>query len=659
MKKITQKLMLIGMLVLTSASFAQKKIAFIGQAGTYNDDLSWTKVEYLPEGDTAAAIWFMEDFGLNTPGVTVNYLSFEDVAAGADISIYDAIWIQYDPETWTGRLKDFPRSAPESDGTKHSMLKETGFNWVRTEAIDGPLENAFIAKIKAYYEAGGNMLLGNFAGAGVEPFGVINPLLSNLECISIDETGKAYATMFKPAYSWVGDPMPFYENGIFHVFYLLDARNSLPTFHPWYKTTTTNFATFVGNNEVIPTGAAGDQDGALGTGSVFKKDGIYYGFYTGHNGNLDPKEKIMLATSTDLITWTKVPSFLLQASNGYDRNEFRDPLIIQDIASGTYKMLIATRSEASMINNSVVPWRAVLAQYSSTNLINWTLEKPFYEDTSTFLTECPDVFTMGNYQYLIYSNIDDRMVHYKYRLLTSNVWITPTNSKLDGIAFYAGKTVFDGVNRYIVGWCPTKNNSSDANNYDWAGSLVTHRLIQHSDGTFGVAITEGVNTKFATPKVLTPLKSIGCSKNDTNYILNASGVEKAYSLFDRETKAFKIKTRINATSSTQFGFGFGACSTLNEVYSIVFDLDKSQIRLDKSIKYGSSSAVISTLTQLPLAVPTNKQFDVTIVSENSVCVVYINDEIAFTNRIYKMNQNPWTIFTDNGEVTFSDLKIFN
>ena len=178
MKKITQKLMLIGMLVLTSASFAQKKIAFIGQAGTYNDDLSWTKVEYLPEGDTAAAIWFMEDFGLNTPGVTVNYLSFEDVAAGADISIYDAIWIQYDPETWTGRLKDFPRSAPENDGTKHSMLKETGFDWVRTEAIDGPLENAFIAKIKAYYEAGGNMLLGNFAGAGIEPFGVINPLLS-------------------------------------------------------------------------------------------------------------------------------------------------------------------------------------------------------------------------------------------------------------------------------------------------------------------------------------------------------------------------------------------------------------------------------------------------------------------------------------------------
>ncbi len=167
------------MLVLTSASFAQKKIAFIGQAGTYNDDLSATNVEYLPEGDTAAAIWFKEDFGVNTPNVTVNYLSFEDVAAGANLTQYDVIWIQYDPETWTGRLTDFPRSRPEGDGTKHSMLRETGFDWGRNEAIDGPLENAFVAAIRAYYQGGGNMLLGNFAGAGIEPFGVINSTLSN------------------------------------------------------------------------------------------------------------------------------------------------------------------------------------------------------------------------------------------------------------------------------------------------------------------------------------------------------------------------------------------------------------------------------------------------------------------------------------------------
>ena len=166
--------------------------------------------------------------------------------------------------------------------------------------------------------------------------------------------------------------MPFYENGKFHIFYLYDARNTLPTFHPWYKVMSTDFATFNENSEMIPTGTVTDQDGALGTGSVFKKDGTYYAFYTGHNGILDPKEKIMLATSTDLKTWTKNPSFQLQASWGYDRNEFRDPIIIEDKSNGTFKMLIATRSEVDLVSNVNVPWRAVIAQYSK-----WQVARDF------------------------------------------------------------------------------------------------------------------------------------------------------------------------------------------------------------------------------------------------------------------------------------------
>ncbi|HEX9151423.1 MAG TPA: glycosyl hydrolase, partial [Flavobacterium sp.] len=199
-------------------------------------------------------------------------------------------------------------------------------------------------------------------------------------CQTANESDRAYTTFFKPTLGWVGDPIPFYENGVFHIFYLQDDRNTLPTFHPWDKVTTTDFATFSTNSEMIATGTATDQDGALGTGSVFKLNGVYYAFYTGHNGNLDPKEKIMLATSTDLKKWTKDPSFLLQASWGYDRNEFRDPIVIEDKSTGTYKMLIATRSEVGLVSDSSVPWRAVIAQYSSTNLRDWTLEKPFYED---------------------------------------------------------------------------------------------------------------------------------------------------------------------------------------------------------------------------------------------------------------------------------------
>lgn len=79
----------------------------------------------------------------------------------------------------------------------------------------------------------------------------------------------------------------------------------------------------------------------------------------------------------------------------------------------------------------------------------------------------------------------------------------------------------------------------------------------------------------------------------------------------------------------------------------------------KQIKNGSSSAIISTLTQLPLTVPANEQFDLTIVSENLFYVVYINDEIAFTNRIYKNESKSMDNFANNGEVPFSDLTVSN
>ena len=46
-----------------------------------------------------------------------------------------------------------------------------------------------------------------------------------------------------------------------------------------------------------------------------------------------------------------------------------------------------------------------------------------------------------------------------------------------------------------------------------------------------------------------------------------------------------------------------------------------------------------------------------MIIEKSVCVIYINDNVAFTNRIYKMNQNPWTIFCDNGTIEITNFEI--
>ena len=46
-------------------------------------------------------------------------------------------------------------------------------------------------------------------------------------------------------------------------------------------------------------------------------------------------------------------------------------------------------------------------------------------------------------------------------------WTKPANDIFDGIAFYAGKTMSNGTERYLAGWCPTRIGDGDED--QWGG----------------------------------------------------------------------------------------------------------------------------------------------------------------------------------------------
>ena len=101
----------------------------------------------------------------------------------------------------------------------------------------------------------------------------------------------------------------------------------------------------------------------------------------------------MYATSSDFKTWTKNRTFYLKGDMyGYSKNDFRDPFVFEG-EDDKYHMLVST------VKNG----KGVLAEYTSTDMKNW-------EHVGVFMTmmwdrfyECPDVFKMGNWWYLIYS----------------------------------------------------------------------------------------------------------------------------------------------------------------------------------------------------------------------------------------------------------------
>ena len=212
---------------------------------------------------------------------------------------------------------------------------------------------------------------------------------------------KQATTYYAPYTGFVGDPMPFFDANTrtFKVLYLQEYRPNQTTFHPFWGIETTGAANYNPLSQVLPTGSATEQDAHLGTGCVAYSEAehLYYIYYTGEKEMPKAGEDVqvvMRATSRDFKTWTKDPLFRLRGvENGYSAQDFRDPCIF--FADNLWHMIISTR----------VGGKGNLVEYTSPDLKDWTHVGIFMPMMWDRFYECPDIFQMGDYWYLVYSEL--------------------------------------------------------------------------------------------------------------------------------------------------------------------------------------------------------------------------------------------------------------
>lgn len=468
-----------------------------------------------------------------------------------------------------------------------------------------------------------------------------------------------YNLYYKPSVGYVGDPMPFFDpvSKEFRILYLQDWRDGSKTYHPIHCIGTADAASYISYGEAIPCGTLDEQDPALGTGSSVYKEGVYYTFYTGHKDNAtsgQKKEAVLVATSTDFKVWTKDRSFRLDAPEGYSSDDFRDPHVFYDEDAKIYRMLIATKKGGA----------SVIAQFTSTDLVQWAVTEPFFYNVWNRFYECPDVFKMGNYWYLIYSDKDaTRQVQYFYASTLAELQqmgdanFPPNEGKLEGTAFFAGKSASDGTNRYMWGWCFTRNGKDNAEAGDWAGSLVAHRLVQNANGTLGIDVPEAVENKFTQKQVLTEQGKTGeVSIAHSVYTLNAGSAVRFARLGYNNKIAMKVKAPAN--NEAVFGLSFADCSDKDVKYSVYVEARWQGLKFDKvttSAETGEEKRV--NINYCGFAPAADGMYHIEVYAEHSVCVVYINGQYAFTNRIYQMQRNPWSIFASDGSVEVSTIEL--
>ena len=471
-------------------------------------------------------------------------------------------------------------------------------------------------------------------------------------CFSMNST-QAFPSIFpNTGYSWAGDPMPFFDGEQMRMFYLEDLRDGAVWFHPWSLFTTKDFTDYHHNSQVIPCDTSNEfaKDSALGTGSVIKaKDGLYHAFYTGFNWRSMPKETIMHAVSRDLVSWQKVPEDSFHGSKPYIYDDtFRDPNVFYNEDYGEYWMLITTRSKKA---------RGVIARYTSKDLKHWEDKGIFFENDmgSDANMECPTLLKYGKYWYLTFSDQwPSRVVHYRVATDSMGPFKKPERDYFDASGFYAGKLAQDKESLYLVGWTPTKAGGKDKSPTDWAGNLVAHQLKQRADGTLYPVPVEKMTKRMQKPVEMEPITergTVNCA--DESYHFDGTGyadvVMPKMEGIRKITGHFKV-----AKQQGKFGLMFHVGPNQTGSLNLVFDPVKQQVAF-----YNTDTSrvhVAKPELAVPVSLQPDESYDFTLLIDGTVAVLYINDQMALSTRMYGLPDYPWGIFSAGSAVTLTGLR---
>lgn len=443
--------------------------------------------------------------------------------------------------------------------------------------------------------------------------------------------------------AFTGDVMAMADGDELQLNYLYDTDYNGIAYHPIYRFATDNFYAYEDRGEIIPVGEELESpDLAVGTGSfLLAEDGVYHCFYTGHNDRAEElgieKECVMHAVSRDNQVWEKLPEDTFYAPEGYSGDDFRDPQVFWNPEEGCYWMLLGARREGEA--------GGCILRYTSSDLSDWQLEAPYYEQDELYFLECPDVFQMGGYYYLVYSW--NNVTYYRMGESLFGPWIKPEYDVFDGNAFYAAKTVEFQGSRYLIGFINRKKTGLDTADYSWAGSICPYELTQRQDKTLGIGMPAQWRTGyFRQPEKLSKkaeLKPAGLMELDFFEL----GVLP-------ETMLLTGLVTMDGQGQGA-GFYFGSQGNPEDAWAVLLDRENGMMRYDHgSVKEAGEGEAV---TWSDFRFEPGKSYEFQIVAEGEVIVIYLDGRKVLSNRIYSAPGKEFGVFSKGTEALFSDLKM--
>jgi len=473
---------------------------------------------------------------------------------------------------------------------------------------------------------------------------------------------------FRPTQGWVGDVVPFAHGDRVNLFFLHDRREPSQPGTSWNLYTTQDFGSYEYHGVSLPHGSVGDQDLNAYTGSIIDDDGVVHLFYTGQNpamlapGASEPAQVVMHATSTDgMRTWVKHPDHAFGAPDGYEPADWRDPFVFKPEADGPWHMLVAARFDSGPERR-----RGVIAGLVSDDLVEWKPSDPFWAPNRYFMHECPEVFAIGEWWYLVYSEFSDRFVtHYRMSRSPFGPWQVPPRDSIDGRGLYAAKSVEHRGSRYFAGWIPTREGEHDDGAWEWAGHLAVHEATQAGDGTLGFRMPAALRASFndnATPDFRSVLGEWSGSGGDRQ-LSTPDGYGVTVATETPEQFVLDMVVEIGE-DTTECGVLLRASADGEQGYVVRLEPRAGRMVFDRWPRKRTGTAQwqfsgdISQQVELERLVAIEPgPHRLSVLVDGTACIAYLDDVVAMSARMYDRRGGGLGLFVGEGAVAFTDVSV--
>jgi len=447
---------------------------------------------------------------------------------------------------------------------------------------------------------------------------------------------------FRPAEPnrFVGDCMPFYHDGLFQLYYLLDeghhsALGGLGG-HQWAHASSSDLITWTHHPLALPITAP--WEGSICTGSLIAHKGAFYAFYA--TRIRDRTQHLSMAWSHDGIHFDKLtPNPFASPPEGYSPYHYRDPFVFQHPETGRFSMLVT-----AWLDRGTVPGRGgCLAHLTSDDLRAWTVEEPFLVPGLEGPPECPELFVWNDWWYLVFSN--GLTARYRMARHPNGPWTRPREDTFEGQTARVMKTApFTGNRRIGVAWLGTRKGDQDRGAFQWGGNAVFRELVQHADGTLGVTWPrEMVPQESAAVDPQVKLLTSGAVWSGQGVALAAASGMECVRLAGLP-RNFRLRARVHRTAGYgTYGLRLRAGEAFDSGYALTFAPGEGTVRLGDD-------------AFCRMRAP-HKAFDLDVVAQDSIIDVRIGDDGCLIDRCPEQQGDQLVFYALDASVTLANVTL--